>query len=152
MERAARRPPPIADTTRDGPVAASPAANRYGILDCRVSGSTSMVFQRVVFRSARRFLVCSVNETSGDWPMAVMTMSVCSRVSEPSMGTGRRLPLASGSPSSIFKYSRWVTLPSSSPIAFTGAARNTNSTPSCSAASISTSLAGISPRVRRYTI
>ena len=109
----------------------------------------AMVVQRVVCSSFKRLWVESVKDISGDWPMAVITISVSSKVSDPSIGTGLRLPLASGSPSFICRYSKWVTLPSSSPTTRTGAARKRNSTPSSSAASISTSLAGISPRVRR---
>ncbi len=80
--------------------------------------------------------------------MAAITLSQARVVSEPGLGTGRRRPLASGSPNSMVMYSRAVSLPSW-PISLVGAARKWKWTPSFSASSTSMSLAGISERERR---
>ena len=66
------------------------------------------------------------------------------------MGTGRRRPEASGSPSSMRSISMPMTLPSSSVRIFTGAVSSSRRTPSSSASSTSVWWAGISLRERRY--
>ncbi len=85
---------------------------------------------------------------SGYCPTAEMTVSTSTSYSEPSTGTGRRRPEASGSPSSIFSS---VSVFSAAPAVSmeTGAASSTRRMPSSSASSISASEAGISSRVRR---
>jgi len=82
------------------------------------------------------------------WPMAPMIVSHWTVKSLPSTGTGRRLPDRSGSPSSIWM--QWRCLTPSSTVMAVGAVRNTISTPSSMASSISCGSAGISARVRRY--
>ena len=85
---------------------------------------------------------------SGYWPTAEITVSTSTSYSEPSTGTGRRRPEASGSPSSILsRVSDFTAGPST--WMETGAASSTRRMPSSSASSISASEAGISSRVRR---
>ena len=67
------------------------------------------------------------------------------------MGTGLKRPLSSGSPSFIRMHSIADTLPFRQ-INRTGAPRYCILMPSCSAASTSAEMAGISARVRRYKI
>ena len=81
---------------------------------CRVPGSAWMVLQRLTFSPLRSPSPSPAKDTSGAWPMAEMTISTGSRVSDPATGTGRRRPLASGSPNSMRRTSRWVTFPCSS--------------------------------------
>jgi len=68
--------------------------------------------------------------------------------SEPSLGTGRRRPDSSGSPSSMrMHFMRTMRLPSlTKPM---GAARYSRTMPSACASSISSAIAGISLMVRR---
>ena len=68
----------------------------------------------------------------------------------PAIGTGRRRPEASGSPSSMRCSFTALTQPFSSPRISSGATRKWNSMPSSSAWAISSMRAGISVRVRRY--
>ena len=84
------------------------------------------------------------------WPMAPKIASASMTNSEPSTGMGLRLPLASGSPSSIFRHCTPTALPSLTTTSW-GAVRKLNLTPSSSAASTSHWLAGNSLRVRRYS-
>ncbi len=82
------------------------------------------------------------------WPTAEMMVSTGTANSDPSTGTGRLRPDASGSPSAIL---RSVNVLRSFPedAIETGAQRYWMSTPSSSVSSISASEAGISSRVRR---
>ena len=82
-------------------------------------------------------------------PMATTTRSQSTTNSDPSTGTGRRRPEASGSPSSIRTQRSPVTQPSSSPTTSTGAVRKVNRMPSCSAWWTSSARAGSSARDRR---
>ena len=98
-----------------------------------------------------RLTPCSslVPSSLGNWPMAAMTWSHSTTNSEPSIGTGRRRPEASGSPSSMRCISMPVTLLSASAMHRTGAHRSSSLTPSSSASSTSVTCAGISLRERR---
>ena len=86
----------------------------------------------------------------GDVPRATMTSSHSMSYSLSLTSTGRRRPLASGSPSSILMRRIPVTFPSFPRIS-TGFVRRLNSIPSSSAWWISSSRAGISALLRRYT-
>ena len=87
---AARRPSPTARVMSVAPLTASPAANTYGS-DVR----------RVTASAARMPLLVAASwpanpPGSGVMPMAAMTTSHGSTVSDPGMGSGRRRPEASG--------------------------------------------------------
>ncbi len=110
-----------------------------------VSGSTSRVFH--LLTSMWLGISWSTEHT---WPMAGTMQSQGMTNSEPSTGSGRRRPEASGSPSCMRRHSRPLTTPSSAMI-FVGATRVTISTPSSLASTISTWSAGISASVRRYS-
>ncbi len=86
----------------------------------------------------------------GAWPMAEIKASNSSLNSLPCTGTGRHLPLASGSPSSI-RAQVVFNFPSCLVI-LVGDTRNSICTPSSSACSTSTGSAGISVWLRRYRI
>ena len=81
-------------------------------------------------------------------PTARITVSQSTRTTS-SVGTGRRRPEVSNSPSFVFTTSIAFTAPCLSPTIRWGVARKRNCTPSCSAASISSGIAGMSFRSRR---
>jgi len=90
------------------------------------------VSRRVFFSPGER----SYQSRFGTCPIAGMTVSHSMTKFEPSIGTGRRRPDASGSPSAI----RWNSTPPTRPFfstIFTGAAKNSSLMPSCSASSTS---------------
>ncbi len=70
---------------------------------------------------------------AGACATAATIVSAAITNSEPGAGMGRRRPLASGSPSSIWIHSIAFTLPSSSPMTRTGFVRIMSLMPSCSA-------------------
>ncbi len=97
MEMAASLPALTASTTVAAPVMASPPANTPGMPVAKVNGSTSMVRHLLMVMP----LSLGRNARSADWPMAGTMESHSMMNSEPFTGTGRRLPDASGSPSSM---------------------------------------------------
>ena len=145
MLQAAFLPWAMAWTTVWAPSTQSPPANTLGSSVCSVQSSTWTVRQRVWA------MPCSspAPSSSGNWPMALMIWSHSTTNSESSMGTGRRRPEASGSPSSMRIISMPCTLPASSVSTRTGATCRTRRTPSSSASSTSVWWAGISLRERR---
>ena len=82
------------------------------------------------------------------WPTAGITAEAGISNVDPSTGTGRGLPLASGSPSAMRTHSIPIALPSLATIR-SGAARISILIPSSIASSISRAAAGISARVLR---
>ncbi len=145
MLQAAFLPWATAWITVCAPSTASPPANTRGSSVWKVQSSTWMV------RHLVRLTPCSslVPSSLGYWPMAVITWSHSTTNSEPSTGTGRRRPEASGSPSSMRSISMPVTLLSASARTLTGAHSSSSLTPSSSASSTSVTWAGISLRERR---
>ncbi len=112
------------------------------ILGCAVFPHLSASSQRVVARappSARK---------SGSWLTAVITVSQSYSTSSP-VPTGERRPEASGSPSFMRSTTSFVTRPEPSRTILEGAARNSILTFSSTAPTTSSSIAGISARVRR---
>ena len=94
MATAARRPAAMASTTVAGPVSQSPPAKTPVLLVSRVSLSAcdgAPGGQRADVSPGRR--------SSTSWPMARMMVSAGMVNSEPGIGSGRRRPLSSGSPS-----------------------------------------------------
>ena len=85
-------------------------------------------------------------------PMDMTMQSTSSTNSLPSFTTGRRRPLASGSPSSISTQRMPHTLPSASPSTSTGFERVLKMIPSSTACSTSSLRAGSSFMLRRYTM
>ena len=83
--------------------------------------------------------------------MAEITVSAWSLNSEPGIRTGERRPEASGSPSCM-RAQESASEPSAFFSSAAGAVRNSNFTPSSMASSTSMACAGISLRVRRYTM
>ncbi len=69
IDSAASMPAATAPMATPGPVCTSPPANTPARSVDRVTGSTSVVFHRVIFTSARS----SITEMSGCWPMAQMS-------------------------------------------------------------------------------
>ncbi len=127
------------------PSTASPPANTRGSAVWKVQSSTAMV------RHLVRLTPCSsvVPSSLGYWPIAAMIWSHSTTNSLPSIGTGRRRPEASGSPSSMRSISMPVTLLAGSVMTRTGAQSSSSLTPSSSASSTSVWWAGISLRDRR---
>ena len=117
MLQAAFLPCATAWMTVCAPSTTSPPAKTLGSSVWKVNSSTAMVFHFV------RLTPCSslVPSSLGNWPMAAITWSHSTTNSEPSMGTGRRRPEASGSPSSMRSISMPVTLRSASTRMRTGA-------------------------------
>ena len=145
MATAARRALPTASTTVRAPDTQSPAENTPSMLVIMVAVSTAIVChfdaEMCSFRLVR----------STSWPIASTMVSAGVKYSEPAMGSGRRRPLASGSPSRM----RWLTMPTARPASMrtsTGALSRSSLTPSTSASWISCGAAGISARERRYII
>ncbi|MBA7648333.1 hypothetical protein ES703_56119 [subsurface metagenome] len=143
IDCAALSPAAMASTAIEGPVWQSPPAKTPSRLVSKVIWSTSIVPRLEMF-----IPLFSKKESSGVCPMAGTTMSIFNSNSEPGMGIGRLLPLVSGSPSSIRIHLIPATFPFSQRIS-TGATKYSIFTPSVSAASTSSSLAGISTRVLR---
>ncbi len=141
MASAALLPLATASTTVVAPKTASPQAKTPLDEVVRTSGSTLTTSSVSTLPSAR-------NEKSPFCPIAGITVSTAMVNSDPLTAMGRRRPLASGSPSSIFRHSRAVTLPFSA-IILEGLVRRWNFTPSSSASLISCLLAGISAFERR---
>ena len=137
-------PAATASTTVAGPETASPPAKTPSIDVANVTLSHSIVF----------FLVCpnvvaeSQKPGSIICPMAGMMVSASTTYSEPSTGTGRRRPLASGSPNRMRTALIPLTFPPETTTS-TGAARNSIFTPSSRAACTSSAKAGISALDRR---
>ena len=148
MARAAFLPAAMASMAVAAPVTMSPPAKTPGTLVVMASGSTSTVPHRVVFSSVLR-VEPSRKSFSGCWPMAGKTQSASMSNSEPVTGTGRRRPLASGSPSSIRMQVTRCTRPCPSLWTATGLVSSSRRTPSFSMSSISAGWAGISLRLRR---
>ena len=146
MLHAARLPWAMAWMTVWAPRTASPPAKTLGSSVCSTRSATAMVRHRV------RLMPCSslVPSSLGYCPMAAMTWSHSTMNSEPSTGTGRRRPEASGSPSSMRTHSIPHVVPPSSVTTRTGATSSSSLTPSSSASSTSVWWAGISLRERRY--
>ena len=139
MEAAASLPAAIASTTVLGPVTASPPAKMSGSCVCKVTGSTLTVPQSLKVQAHS-----SVRQAQSDsWPMAGITVSTSITNSEPGIGSGRRRPLSSGSPSCILTHSMLLTRPFSAMIR-TGLVRVMISIPSSRHSSISAGSAGIS--------
>ena len=128
------------------PVTASPPAKTPSIEVAR-SSSVSIVPFFVLLSSGQ----LSASKGPGTVPKATITSSQGYMNSLPSTGTGLRRPEASGSPSSILMHSAPLTAPFS-PRKRTGLTRKTSFTPSSSACSISSLLAGISSRPLRYSM
>ena len=137
-------PAPIARMTVAEPVTASPPANTPSRA-VRPPSSASMPPFLVTVRP----LVVERISGLGLVPIAMMTVSTSRTQLEPSMGTGRRRPYSSGSPSSCLTSSMPLTWPFSSPMMATGLLSRLNSMPSASACSTSSFLAGSSSRPRR---
>ncbi len=124
----------MAPATVPSPVARSPTAK-------------TGVSSRPSSRSPSRTSVPSGKTVrSGDWPRASSTRWQASSKSEPSTSRGARRPESSSSPSSM---RRQVSTHSPLSRKATGWVRNEISTPSASAPSTSSAIAGISRRVRR---
>ena len=98
------------------PICASPPAKTPG------RSVMSAPFATIVSRLLLRTPVSrSIQSSTGTWPIAGITVSQSIVKFEPSTGTGRRRPDASGSPSAI----RWNSTPPTRPffsMIFTGAA------------------------------
>ncbi len=144
IARAPRRPAAIASMIMPGPVTKSPPAKTPGRLVARVLLSTTRVSHRVRSRA----LSAGRKERSGAWPTAAITVSASMKVSEPSIGMGRRRPLSSGSPSFIWIHCNPDTFQPSVTIRV-GLTRKLILTPSARVWSYSTSVTGISARERR---
>ena len=119
-------PASIARITVVAPVTASPPANTPAREVCPFSGSATIHL---------RLLISSpsvVEEISGfgEVPSYMMTVSTSITYSEPGISTGRRLPDASGSPSSIFTTLMPLTQSFSSVRISTGLVRRSKITPS----------------------
>lgn len=143
MARAAARPSFIARITVEPPRTTPPLAWTLGI---DVSPQSWITILPRFFTSCGVDL-CSVR--SGACPMAAITVSAGVRNPQPGTGTGARRPLSLGSPGSIRVHSISRTDPFSSPDSATGAARNSNRTPSSPTCSISSWRAFRPARPRR---
>ena len=110
-----------------------------------VASSTTMLPWRLSSRPGVDFVARGL----GPWPIAITIVSIGISYSDPSIGTGRRRPEASGSPSSMRWILRPVTNPSLFPRIATGAESQRKSIVSSSACSSSSRRAGDSLRVRR---
>ena len=136
----------MASTTVLGPVTTSPPAKTPGRLVASVSRSIRTVPLGVMStRLAPATATQSVSEPS---LMATTSVSSGTAASVPGIGTGRRRPLASTSPSRFFTSSMPVKRPSSTR-SRTGEVSVSIRMPSVIAASTSSAKAGISSRVRR---
>ena len=94
---AAAFPAPIARITVAAPVTASPPAKTPSFEVCPFSSSATIHFLLFVSRPA---VVEEINGF-GEVPSDIITVSTSISNSEPSIGTGRLLPDASGSPNSM---------------------------------------------------
>ncbi|MBA7684704.1 hypothetical protein ES703_93111 [subsurface metagenome] len=139
MLLAARLPEAIASIIVAGPVAQSPPEKTPNRLVWQLDRSISIVPCSVVsisFSPAKKV-------KSGCSPIAEIIISVFILNSEPEIGIGRFLPLASGSPNSILMHLTPTTLPAWVNIP-TGVAKKVILAPSFSASSTSSFLPGIS--------
>ena len=139
MSAAERLPAAIALMTVAPPVTISPPAHTPS-LEVLPFSSALMVPYLVVSKPG----VFIGIKGFGLVPRAKIATSTSMMCSDPILGTGRLLPLASGSPSSISMHSTALSLPRSSPMNLTGVVRNLKIMPSSLAFSISSLLAGIS--------
>ena len=92
MPTAARSPAPMASTTEDGPVAASPPAKTHvdrGLAGVGVGGDVAPAVE------LDRRAVDDAAAASSDWPMAAITVSASTTKSGLWPATGRRRPLLS---------------------------------------------------------
>ncbi len=144
IDRAPRLPSATASISIPGPRWASPPAKMPGRFVARVRGSTT----KAPCAFTANACVASRKELSGACATAAIIVSASITNSEPATGIGRRLPLASGSPSSM-RWQRMAATPPSTVSTATGAVRSSSLTPSRSASSTSQSFAGISSRERR---
>ena len=143
MDFAAVAPEAMASITELGPVTQSPPPNTPGIFDFNeLETDSAPLFVRAAFSGMK--------SSDIDWPMAIITESHAITCSEPSLGTGRLLPLASTSPRIMVTHSRPETLPSS-PMTRVGLESSTISMPSSNVWFASSMVAGISCLVRRYS-
>ena len=94
------------------PVTMSPPANTPFLLVSSVFSSAT-ILPRLVSSSP---LVLRVSSGLALVPTETITASTWIRLSEPSLGTGRRRPLSSGSPNSMSMTSISCTQPRSSPM------------------------------------
>ncbi len=108
IEMAASLPALTAATTVAGPVTMSPPAKTPGTAVAKVTESTVRFPHLLMLKSS--FL--GRKERSTSCPIAGITESTLRVICDPSMGTGRRLPLSSGSPSSMRMHSIPLTFPS----------------------------------------
>ena len=122
----------------------SPPANTPGMLVMPYSSAIRYPYSFTVSSGA-----LPVSSGLALVPMATTTRSQSIVNSEPSILIGRRRPLLSGSPSSIFTHRRPVTHRFSSPMTSTGAVRKSNTTPSSIAWWTSSLRAGSSSAERR---
>ena len=91
-------PAPIARITVAAPVTASPPANTNALEVCPLSSSATM---HLLLFVSRPFVVEAISGF-GEVPRDMITVSRSISYSDPGISTGRLLPDASGSPSSIF--------------------------------------------------
>ena len=126
----------------EGPVTSSPPAKTFGREVASVSGSAWIVPSRFNPSSFANGRVLGLS------PTASTAMSAGRVTPDPSTGTGRRRPLASGSPSFMESHSTATSFPFSPRNRF-GVRSSWSSTPSSRAAWISKSWAGISARLLR---
>ena len=144
MASAASRPSRTPQTTSDAPRTMSPPANTPGIAVIMVRQSIRTVPQRVTGSSG---WPNSVGRSSGSKPSALITRSASTAKLESGTGSGRCRPVASGAPRRM----RTARTPSTSPSPkkASGAACQTNSTPSSSAWRTSRIEPGMLARSRR---
>ncbi len=139
----------MASTTVAAPVRTSPEAKTFGTSVRKMCSSASRVPRRLTSSPARISSGSeSTHDSSGPWPMAPSTVSHSTMNSVPGIGSGRRRPWASGSPSFMRWNSTPVTLLLSSVTIRVGAAWKMTRAPS-SMASWTSSAAGMSFRSRR---
>ncbi len=145
----ARRASPMASTTVAAPVRTSPEAKIFGTLVRKMCSSATRLPRRSTSSPARISSgSVSIHDSSGPWPMAPRTVSHSTMNSVPGIGSGRRRPCASGSPSFMRWNSTPLTLPFSPVTMRVGAAWKMRRAPS-SMASCASSAAGMSLRSRR---
>ncbi len=139
----------MASTTVAAPVRTSPEAKTFGTSVRKMCSSATSVPRRLTSSFERISSGSdSTHDSSGPWPMAPRTVSHSMMNSVPGIGSGRRRPCSSGSPSFMRWNSTPVTLFLSSVTIRTGAAWKMRRAPS-SMASCASSAAGMSLRSRR---
>ena len=123
---AASLPAPIARITVAAPVTASPPANTPGLEVAPTSSVATMHF----LRSTSSPLVVEEISGFGEVPRDMITISTSMSNSDPGTSTGRLLPEASGSPSSMRMQRMPFTQPSSPTRISTGFVRRSKMMPS----------------------